>query len=657
LTDASQLSAWVTLLNACALASGSAPTGKWLKSTRPFLEAVTWPVFKDVVFRWFQLVKEEREPVPIASQYWGAHPALLDADDADVLKGLVWLCAQSNEAEVARALASLTATTYRKIPQHGPRCPKVGNACVWALGNMPGFEGIAQLAILKVRIKGNNIQKTIEKALGAAATRTNFSPEEIEELSTPTYGLESVGQRQVQLGEFQADLVVTSSDEVELKWSRTDGKQLKSTPQVVKKEYGEQVKELTQAVKDIRAMLPAQRARIENLYLAQHKWVFESWRKYYLDQPLVGSLARRLIWKFSQGDRAASGIWHDGQLVDREGKPLDWLTATTQVELWHPLEVATDVVLGWRTWLADHQIRQPFKQAHREIYVLTEAERTTQVYSNRFAAHILRQHQFNSLCAARGWKNQLRLMVDANFAPPMRLLPRWGLRAEFWVESVGDDYGTDTNNTGTYLYLATDQVRFYRIDAYTNSAHASGGGYYVAAPEDGARHQPLPLDTIPPLVLSEIMRDVDLFVGVASVGNDPNWIDGGNNQRHREYWTSYAFGDLSETAKTRRETLTTLLPSLKIKDRCSLTEKFLVVRGTLRTYKTHLGSGNILMEPNDQYLCIVPARGVAAGEGALRIFLPFEGDAVMAIILSKAFLLADDQNITDPTITRQIKRN
>ena len=55
------------------------------------------------------------------------------------------------------------------------------------------------------------------------------------------------------------------------------------------------------------------------------------------------------------------------------------------------------------------------------------------------------------------------------------------------------------------------------------------------------------------------------------------------------------------------------------------------------------------MEPNDQYLCIVPN---ADGRGpASDVFLPFEGDGTLSIILSKAFLLADDAKITDPTIT------
>ena len=40
-----------------------------------------------------------------------------------------------------------------------------------------------------------------------------------------------------------------------------------------------------------------------------------------------------------------------------------------------------------------------------------------------------------------------------------------------------------------------------------------------------------------------------------------------------------------------------------------------------------------------------------AGE---KLFLPFEGDRVLSVILSKAFLLAADDKITDATILRQL---
>jgi hypothetical protein len=194
------------------------------------------------------------------------------------------------------------------------------------------------------------------------------------------------------------------------------------------------------------------------------------------------------------------------------------------------------------------------------------------------------------------------------------------------------------------------------MEAPEHYAHAGGGGYHIGFyGRQAAPVAPLALDQVPPLVFSEILRDVDMFVGVASVANDPHWADGGPDGRYRDYWTSYSFGELSESARTRWQVLERLVPRLKIAARAQLTDKFLVVRGDLRTYKIHLGSGNILMEPNDQYLCIVPARGAAAGEGmAGKVFLPFEGDNTLAVILSKAFLLAEDWNIKDSTILSQI---
>ena len=92
---------------------------------------------------------------------------------------------------------------------------------------------------------------------------------------------------------------------------------------------------------------------------------------------------------------------------------------------------------------------------------------------------------------------------------------------------------------------------------------------------------------------------------------------------------------------------------LAIAARCRLDERFLIVEGRLRTYRIHLGSGSIMMEPNDQYLCIVPKQTTASRE---QVFLPFEGDGVLSIILSKAFLLAADDKITDSTITSQLHR-
>ncbi|HWE35836.1 MAG TPA: hypothetical protein VG406_04630 [Isosphaeraceae bacterium] len=129
--------------------------------------------------------------------------------------------------------------------------------------------------------------------------------------------------------------------------------------------------------------------------------------------------------------------------------------------------------------------------------------------------------------------------------------------------------------------------------------------------------------------------------GASPCSTPPDWAsrrcsadgaDGGPEGRYIDYWQRCSFGDLSATAQTRKAVLERLIPRLKIAGRCSFADRFLVVRGDLRTSKIHLGSGNILMEPNDQSLCIVPKRSAVAED---RLFLPFEGDGTLSVILSK----------------------
>jgi hypothetical protein len=162
------------------------------------------------------------------------------------------------------------------------------------------------------------------------------------------------------------------------------------------------------------------------------------------------------------------------------------------------------------------------------------------------------------------------------------------------------------------------------------------------------------LADVPPLVFSEVMRDVDLFVGVSSVGADPTWRDRAP-ERYAGYWQDFSFGELSPMAETRHGVLEGLLPRLPIAARCTLDARFLVVQGDLRTYRIHLGSGNVLMEPNSQYLCIVPARGASGPGDPGHLYLPFAEDQGLAVILSKAMLLANDRTIKDPSILRQIQ--
>src|SRR4029434_1799821 len=98
------------------------------------------------------------------------------------------------------------------------------------------------------------------------------------------------------------------------------------------------------------------------------------------------------------------------------------------------------------------------------------------------------------------------------------------LQVEFWVDPIETAMNQENFQ---FEYLSTDQVRCVRV-----------GGEQIA------------LADVDPVLFSELMRDADLFVGVAGIGADPTWGDRGDD-RFGEYWTKAAFGDLTESGKTR----------------------------------------------------------------------------------------------------------
>ncbi|MEO8681219.1 MAG: DUF4132 domain-containing protein [Vicinamibacterales bacterium] len=374
-------------------------------------------------------------------------------------------------------------------------------------------------------------------------------------------------------------------------------------------------------LEEIAGILPAQQARVEHLIESDRQIPFEQWRQHYLDHPLVGEMSRRLIWMFSEDDRGALGALRAGRIVDVNDRPLEWLSPATSVKLWHPLSSPHPLVLTWRTWLNRHGVVQPFKQAHREVYTPTDAERA-EGGSNRFANHVLQQHQFAALCRERGWRYMLQGDWDSANTP-IRTLGRWNLDVHLEVDAPAER--TRLSESGVFRVVRTGQVRFYRDRVL------------------------LPLADVPGVAFSEAMRDVDLFIAVCSIGNDPEWR-GRNLAEHGDYWQRYSDGDLPEPAKTRRGVLELLIPRLTLADRLSLEDRFVVVRGDLATYKIHLGSGHVQIEPGGRYLPIVlaPARRRNAA-------FPFEGDDGLSDILVKALMLAEDRKITDPVIVSLIR--
>jgi hypothetical protein len=628
--------AWKALHSrAYELEGKSAPSDKWLKAARPSVASLSTE----------QRIAFLTTVLDILTPGQG-----LPTDN--LARAVVYVSADWAPDAVGPILTRhAQKTCFDSIPSWGMRNERLGNACLWALIHLPDGGGVRYLARLLSRVKYPKVKKRIEAALDEAAAEAGITRGELDELSIPTHDLDVRGATEIAVGEGAALLAISGTASVDVTWRAATGKVSKSIPAALK-EHKDAIKSVKALAKEIEADLSVQPQRLQRLWLDDdRRWTAEVWRQRYAEHPLLGALSRRLIWNVHRGDDRLAALWSPDGMTEVGGKPISIEAA--EITLWHPIGCAVEEVMAWRARLGALDITQPFKQAHREVYLVTDAERRTGAYSNRFASHIVKQHQLMALARLNGWMVTHRIWADTpNDQPTHIVLPQQGLVAEFWTKGAGGD-DPEVTDSQAYLYLTTDQLRFYRIADPAEAVVASARG-----PQRG---DVVNIEDVAPLALSEVMRHCDLFVGVASVANDPNWTDGGRNAEHpnqwrrtigADYWRTQAFGDLSAMAETRLALLTALLPSLAIGRVSRIIDgKYLRVEGKRGAYKIHLGSGNILMEPNDQYLCIVPAT-----TGRVDVHLPFEGDNMLSIVLSKAAMLAADDKITDRSILSQLER-
>jgi hypothetical protein len=628
------------VLQVALTASGMKPTGKFLSASKAAISCIDVAQYKACVKNWLKFLIdaqpiEQRDGVIHldGTDYIYVSYKFLSDTNTSIVKGLIWSLIHIQDEATTDIVAKLAERAYRKIPGTGPTCAAIGNACIYYLANCEGITGISHLSRLKLKIPQNSIRERIEKYIQEESLNRGLLSVELEEQSVPDFGLKA-GIMEEQFGEYKLRIAMKRVGRTELQWLTPGGKPQKSTPAFVKNDAGlnDKLDKLKTVARQVQQYSSTQRDRIDRLYRENREWEYPEFEKYYLNHGLVSFIARRLIWSINNDGTSVSAMWLNNRWEDVEGREVSGIGDNTTVTLWHPLLVDAEEVICWRNRLDNLKIQQPVKQAYREIYIVTDAELQTGIYSNRMAAHILKQHQFNALTSVRGWKYQLLGDFDDGRAgETARIsLPAYQITGEYWINEVCNV--DSCNETGIWNYIATDQVRF--IDS-------SG--------------EVIPLSEVPGIIFSEIMRDVDLFVGVCSVGNDPQWLDRGGIPEYREYWMDYSFGDLTEIANTRKLILEKLIPGLKIRNQAIIDDTYLRIKGRIREYKIHIGSTNILMEPNNQYLCIVPGRESESIKD--KVFLPFEDDRGLALIISKAFLLADDDKITDPTIVQQISRN
>lgn len=371
------------------------------------------------------------------------------------------------------------------------------------------------------------------------------------------------------------------------------GKALKSLPPALKKDPGlapllaqldllkDQSKRYRTALESLmvsgRALAPEQLKELANLPMARH---------------LLTAL-------YLQTPGGELGLLDDSltqlRLLDAEGRLAD---APLPVE--QPLTIAhvhsmlaTGRLIACQRHAVQSSLVQPFKQAFRECYVLTPAEREAHDLSRRFEGRRVKTSVLGAILSARGWRVD---GSEGDCTARKRLAP---------------DLAVELSLPDVHHFLTEEEATVLGEIAFTRQ------GKRVA------------LEEAPALGFSEAMRDLDLVITAGAADSDEH---------------------SAEVQQARVALVSALLPSLGLKN-VSVEGHHAIIQGKRASYRLHLGTAVIHVIPAG-YLCIVPA-GKASQKS---VALPFvDDDQRTSEVLSKLLLLSADDKIKDPTILAQIE--
>ena len=367
------------------------------------------------------------------------------------------------------------------------------------------------------------------------------------------------------------------------------GKPLKSIPAKLKKNAD--VLELKEAEKNLREQYRRARKMLEEMMEDGTPLLAREIANVMEHNPVIAPLLRVLVFKSD----TALGFYEGGALVAPDGTHTE-VAVDAELKIAHALDLyESDTWAAYQKYLFEKGIQQPFKQVFRELYVKTADEHGKET-SRRYAGHQIQPAKTVALLKTR----------------------RWVVDGEEGLQRV--------------YYKANIIARIYALADWFSPADIEAPTLEWVDFFDRKTFKKLPIDDVPDLIFTEVMRDVDLVVSVAHVGGvDPE--------------ASHS------TVEMRRTIVQYNLPLFHLTN-VRLEGSHAHIHGKRGDYTVHLGSG-VVQQKAGAMINVLPVHSQHRG----RLFLPFlDEDPKTAEIVSKIILFAEDGKIKDPFILEQIKR-
>lgn len=524
------------------------------------------------------------------------------------IKGIIWSCALNPNAESLSIIKAITEAAYTKIPGIGPKSGALGNIGLNAFVLSGSDEAFGIMNLMRNKSKYQRFIKAIDRSIDKFLETTSGDPEELADKSIPDFGFID-GKKTITIDDTISALFFIKNRRMTKKWL-LNGKIQSSTPTIIKKAYKAQEKEVASEFKRVNAIYKQLKDRIKTYWLYDRKWEFSNWLAQIQNHNLLFSYLSEMIW--SNETNGQSFMLRDGKHLDFNdqkvnSKPKDIIS------LWHPITSNKTEISAWQKYIFTHKITQPFRQAFREHYPFSvqEAKATD---SNRFAHHFLKVNKLMAIANGTGW---IFMYEHEGQSWPRRYIKPLDLTIHLKCDYNRSDYAIPTKELfftkGNTVNINTKKI------------------------------SKIQLSTIPLKTRSEVCRDMDLFIAITSIANDPELsLKTEQQEYYREEFNKGYFSD-NATAKIRKQVISVIAPSLGLLP--SFDKNFLIVQGKLNKYRINLGSGFAQLADSQKHINLLP--DIKPMKKSKKVHAPIQDDETLYIILAKALFLEKDDKIDD----------
>ncbi|WP_291727951.1 DUF4132 domain-containing protein [Bernardetia sp.] len=453
------------------------------KQILPILEKIGEKQFRKVVHDWLELViltppktvfYEDESGLEYERNYILEYPN--ETIFARLMRALPFV-ADQNSIDLLSELA-IEAGRNRNDKITGIAAYKLSEQAIYALADIETVSPVSALLSVQIKLQSLSLKKLIEKKLAQIAKKQKLELIELLENHLPNYGLENGFaegeiQSKVNPNKIYAYQMQVVENKVKLTWFDINGKELKSVPAALKREFPQKIEKLKNTATEAQKTLTLQRERLEKTYLTQKTFTYSHWKNAYANHGLLGTVVENLIWQVQTNKKEWKTVWSSfGRFVDADKNPVE-AKKDDLIRVLHPVFLDDEELKYWQDFIKQKNLKQPFQQIFRPIFERTEEE---QEESRRFEGIILNQKKLRTFAKIQGWNYKWlsfpkmnRSFVTFQFDYKLALTEKpQKLEIELWVEAI-QSHPQNVKTSVVRLHKKAQALSFEILDKVTFS--------------------------------------------------------------------------------------------------------------------------------------------------------------------------------------------